>query len=419
MTMSPPAPAPLLGLEADRVAWPDGRLEPGVVWVDPRPGTIADVVRAGHGPAGTRPEDVPGRLVQLGDRTVAPGFVDVHVHGAAGCQVNGGSATSVAEALFSIARFHARHGTTSLVATTVSDSPGRLAASVSGAARAAREWRRDGARLLGCHLEGPFISPRRAGAQDPAAIRPPDRAELSRLLELGEGTVRIVTLAPELDGADALVADCVDAGVTVSLGHSDADFETARAAFGAGATHVAHLFDAMAPFHHRRPGLVAAALLEDRATLELVCDLHHVHPAAIALVARTAPGRIVLVTDATAATGMPPGTHRLGSLEVELVGTRVVLASDPSTLAGSVLTMDRAVRNAVLDAGLTLSDALRAASAVPAPLEASSRDAHPILRPGRLETGAPADLVVLDPDLAVVATIVAGTVVFERDGELA
>lgn len=412
MTATVAAGPGLLGLAADRIAWPDGELEPGVVWVDPRLGTIADVVRAGHGPAGTRPEDVPGRLVELGDRTIAPGFVDVHVHGGAGRQVNGGTPTEVAESVASIAAFHARHGTTSLLATTVSDSPARLAASVSGVALAAREAERGGARVLGCNLEGPFISPRRAGAHDRASIRPPDRAELSRLLTIGEGAVRIVTLAPELEGAAGLVAECVDAGVTASLGHSDADFDTARAAFGAGAAHVTHLFDAMAPFHHRQPGLVAAALLETGVTLELICDLEHVHPGAIALAVHSAPDRVVLVTDSTAAAGMPPGAHRLGGLEVVLDATRVVLASDPQTLAGSVLTMERAVRHVVESTGMSLARALRAASTLPAAL-APPGGGGTGPAPAILQAGAPADLVVLDPDLEVAATIVAGAVVFE------
>ncbi|HVC14296.1 MAG TPA: N-acetylglucosamine-6-phosphate deacetylase [Acidimicrobiales bacterium] len=409
----------LLGLGADRLAWPGQELEAGVVWVDPDLGTIVDVVRAGHGPAGTRPDDVPGRLVELGDRTIAPGFVDVHVHGGDGHQVNGASPTEVAESVAAIAAFHARHGTTALLATTVSDSPDRLRASVAGVARAARERRPGAARVLGCHLEGPFISPARAGAQDRARIRPPDAAELSALLEVGEGTLRVVTLAPELEGADLLVAECVAAGVTVALGHSDADVDTARAAFDAGATHVTHLFDAMAPFHHRSPGLVAAALLEPRATLELICDLHHVHPQAIALAARTAPGRLVLVTDASGAAGMPPGPQRLGEVDVEVDDTRVTLASDPSTLAGSVLTMERAVRNAVRAAGMALADALRAASAVPVAFAAPRETARPAGHRGGLEPGAPADLVVLDPALEVVATIVAGSVVYEREPLLA
>lgn len=419
MTPTVDAGAPLLGLAANRLAWPDGQLEAGVVWIDPAIGTIADVVRAGHGPAGTRPEDVPGRLVELGDRTIAPGFVDVHVHGGGGHQVNGDSPTRVAEEVAALAAFHARHGTTSLLATTVSDSPARLRASVAGVARAVRAGGGGGARVLGCHLEGPFISTARPGAHDPSLIRPPDRAELAELVELGAGTIRIVTLAPELEGASGLIDDLVDAGVTVSLGHSDADFDTARAAFDAGATHVAHLFDAMAPFHHRHPGLVAAALLERRATLELICDLHHVATGAVALCARTAPGRIALVTDSTDAAGMPPGTRLLGGLEVEADDTRVVLASDRATLAGSVLTMERAVRHLADAADIPLAEALRAASTIPSRLATTERGDGATARPGVLEPGAPADLVVLDADLEVVATIVGGSTVFQRDAVLA
>jgi len=227
--------------------------------------------------------------------------------------------------------------------------------------------------------------------------------------------VRIVTIAPEVQGAMGLVAPCLDAGVTVALGHSDADFYTARAAFDAGASHVTHLFNAMAPFHHRHPGLVGAALLEERITLELICDLHHAHPGAIALAARAAPGRTVLVTDATALAGMPPGRQRLGDIEVELVETRVVLATDRSTLAGSVLTMDRAVHHMVDTTGMSLADALRAASATPMLVAGTPGHAHGASRAGALEPGAPADLVALDPDLQVVATIVAGAVAFARD----
>lgn len=410
---------PLLGLGARRIARPDGSLDPGVVWIHPVTGTIIDVVRGEAGLAGRRPEDVPGRLVELGNRIVAPGFCDVHVHGAAGRQANGGSAAEVEGSLRAIAAFHVRHGTTSLLATTVSDSPERLLAAVAGAARVTERAGRGRARVLGSHLEGPFIAAARAGAQDPQYIRRPDRAELERLLEAGEGTVMLVTLAPELDGADGVIAACLEAGVVVALGHTDCDYDTARRTFDAGARHVTHLFDAMAPFHHRRPGLVAAALVDDRVTLELICDFHHVHAGAIALVAHHAPGRIALVTDATAATGLANGRHMLGDFEIVVEGTRVSLASDPGTLAGSVLTMDHAVRNVVTAAGMPLADALAAASTVPAGLACSKGGAQRQERAGTIAPGAPADLVVLDATLEVAATLVAGSVAFDPGGLLA
>lgn len=415
MSATPTPGAPLLGVAADHVVRPDGSSEPGTVWMDAETGTIVDVVRGVAGPVGARPEDVAGRLVALGERIVAPGFVDVHVHGGAGRQVNGDDATEVAESLAAIAGFHARHGTTSLVATTVSDSPARLAATVAGVVRATHATRAGGggARVVGCHLEGPFLAPARAGAHDPSWIRAPDRTELDRLLELGEGRVRLVTLAPELPGAARLVADCLDAGAAVALGHTDAGYETARHAFDLGATHVVHLFDAMAPFHHREPGLVTAALLEGSVTMELICDLHHVHRAAIELVLHVARGRTLLVSDATAAAGWPDGRHLLGTREVELRGTRVALASDPSTLAGSALTMDLAVRHAVRDAGVPLPDALAAATVVPAGVAGGAGGRGGLGGAGTVSPGAPADLVVLEPSLGVAATIVAGAVVFD------
>lgn len=409
------AGTPLLGVAADRVVRPDGTTEPGTVWIDTTAGTIVDVVRGRWGPVGAHPEDVEGRLLDLGDRIVAPGYVDVHVHGGAGQQVNGDDATAVAASLAEIARFHAAHGTTALMATTVSDAPARLAATVAGIVRAARAPRGDGhgARIVGCHLEGPFLSPVRAGAQDPAWIRNPDRAELQRLLEAGEGTVRIVTLAPELRGATELIADSLEAGATVALGHTDADFDTSRRAIDAGATHVVHMFDAMAPLDHRKPGLAAAALLDPTTTLEVIFDLHHVHHAALQLVMTIARGRTLLVTDATAAAGWPGGRHRLGLRDVEVRGTRVSLAADPSTLAGSALTMDTAVRNAVTDAGIPLPDALAAASAVPARVAGGAGSASEMPGAGNVTPGAPADLVVLEPSLEVAATIVAGKVAFD------
>jgi N-acetylglucosamine-6-phosphate deacetylase len=355
------------------------------------------------------------RRVELGDRIVAPGCVDVHVHGGAGCQVNGDSAVEVEGALAAMASFHAWNGTSSLLATTVSDSPERLAAAVAGVAQATARARATavptGARIIGSHLEGPFIAPTRAGAQDPSAIRPPDRAELNRLLELGAGTVRMVTLAPELPGADELIADCLDAGAVVALGHTEADFDTARRAFDAGATHVTHLFNCMPPLHHRLPGLITAALVDDRVTVELICDLHHVHPAVVEFVAQIALERLVLVTDAGPVAGTGPGRRRLGHMAVELTGSRVTLATDPTTLAGSALTMSAAVRNFSTAAKVPLAAARAAASATPASIVAGAASVPPGL--GRIEAGAPADLMVLDPALSPVATVVGGAVAFD------
>lgn len=423
------APPPrLVGIASSQLALPaspgdalgdgalgDGAFGAGILWIDRESGTVSSVERRGTRSGDSTLATPRSELIDLGDRLVVPGFVDVHVHGGGGSQVNAGSATEAEAAVAEIAAFHARHGTTALLATTVSDTPERLAATVEGIARAARATRGTddmhaarGARVLGCHLEGPFISPGRAGAQDPLAIRPPDREELRRLLELGEGTVRLVTLAPELPGAMALFDDCLEAGAAVALGHSDATFDVARAAFDAGATHVTHLFNAMAPFHQRSPGLIGAALQDERVTVELICDLHHVHPAVIATVARVAASRLVLVTDATGAAGSAPGRLVLGRVPVLVDGTRVSLEADSSTLAGSALVMAQALANVVNAAGLPLPVALECATAIPARLAWGTAR-----RAGRLVPGAPADFVVLESTLAVAATVVGGSVVFD------
>lgn len=409
--MSVPGETPgTLRITAGRVVLPGGRIAPATVRVDRHTGRITGVDADPFG-APRRERGDPRTSVDLGDRLLAPGFVDVHVHGAAGTQVNGRSPDDVAQAVADVAAFHASRGTTAMLATTVTDTRDRLAATVAGIAQAVRSPTPGGARVLGSHLEGPFIAAPRAGAQDLAHIRPPDRGELNRLLELGAGTVRLVTLAPELPEAEALIADCLEAGAAVALGHTDADYDTARRAFAAGATHVTHLWNAMAPLHHRRPGLVGAALGEDAVTVEVVCDLHHVHPAVVALVARAARGRMVLVTDAMAAAGAASGRYTLGAMAVDVEGTRAALAGDPATLAGSVLTMDGAVRNAAGPVGLPLEAALAAASSVPAAVPGGAADVT-----GAVAVGSPADVVVLEPTLSVVATLVGGVPAFDPAG---
>lgn len=420
--MSTPSRGPgRLGVAAARVSLPGGRIGAATVWVDRRSGCIGAVDATDTGPPSPAPGSVSGAapvtgavtgpVIDLGPRILAAGFVDVHVHGGAGAQVNGGSEDEVARSVAQMAAFHASHGTTALLATTVTDTPARLEATVTGVARAARDAGVRGARVLGSHLEGPFIAAGRAGAQDPSHIRLPDRRELNRLLELGEGTVRLVTLAPELPGADGLIADCLAAGAAVALGHTDADFDTAQRAFAAGATHVTHLWNAMAPLHHRRPGLVGAALANDAVTVELVCDLHHVHPAVVALTSALAPGRTVLVTDAIAAAGAAPGRYALGTVSVDVESDRAVLAGNAATLAGSVLTMDGAVRNATGPVGLEVDEALAAASSVPASVPGGVLEGL-----GALVAGAPADLVVLEPTLVVTATLVGGVPVWDPHG---
>jgi N-acetylglucosamine-6-phosphate deacetylase len=369
-------------LAAAAVFTPAARLAPG--WVHVRGDRV---VAVGSGP----PPDGP--LERLPDGAiVAPGFVDLHVHGGGGAQVG-----ADAEEIAAVARFHARHGTTALLATTVPAPESALAATVRAVADVAAAPPAGRARVLGAHLEGPFVSPERPGALEVRALRAPDRAELARLLAAGGGAVRAIVIAPELRGALDLIDAAVAEGLVVGLGHTDATYAEARAGIDRGARVATHLFNAMRPLHHREPGVVGAALSDERLTAELIADGVHVHPAALALAhaAKGASG-VALVTDAMQAAGLPDGDYALGEQTIAVTGGEARTAT--GALAGSTLTMDRAVRVCV-DAGIPLGDALRMASATPASVLGEA---------GVLAPGAPADLVVLDRGLNAIATMVAG-----------
>jgi N-acetylglucosamine-6-phosphate deacetylase len=255
--------------------------------------------------------------------------------------------------------------------------------------------------LLGCHLEGPFLNPERAGALDPRHMRPPDAALLDRLLDAGAGSVQTVVIAPELPGALDLVAATADEGVLVAIGHTDATYEQALAAFDRGARAATHLFNAMRPLDHREPGAAGAALAGARVTAEVIADGVHLHPATLRLAYDAkGPERLALITDATQAAGLPDGDHALGDRPITVSGGQARTAD--GALAGSTLTMDRAVRVSVELAGIPLADALTMASATPAALLGLGRVK------GRIAPGADADLVVLDGDCRAIGTLIAG-----------
>ncbi len=335
-------------------------------------------------------------VVELGGRWVIPGFIDVHVHGGGGAQCN----TGELDELETMARFHAAHGTTALLATTVAAPPVELAVALQTTALATAL--RGGAAVLGAHLEGPFLSRRRPGAMDPALFLEPTEGVVGRLLDAGAGCVRLMTLAPELPGALELIGALAGAGVVASVGHSDATYEQTRAAVQAGARAATHLFNAMRPFHHREPGVLGAVLDLPEVSCELICDGLHVQPAALRLAYR-AKGRagIRLVTDAMQAAGMPDGEYHLGTATVTVAGGRATIPGLGS-IAGSTLTMDAAVRNAVSLLGVSLEEAVTLASANPARLLGLEA------RKGAIAPGMDADLTVLDDRLMVCGTIVDG-----------
>lgn len=352
---------------------------------------------------------VPGAVVVDGDRIVdvdlstnvaddapyiSPGFVDLHVHGWGGHDAMGDAA-----ALDGMARALIRHGVTSFLPTAVTAPIDRLA----GFSAQVREWAPtapdDGAQPLGFNLEGPFLSPLRRGAHDAAFLRTPADVLVDDLARLSE-SCRVTTVAPELRGALELIAWLRQRGVSVSIGHSAATFEQARAGYAAGATSTTHLFNAMTGIDHRAPGVAAAALLTDEAFVELIADGVHVDPVLWPLITRLKRvDRLLLVSDAIALAGTGEGRGRIGTLEVEVTGDRVTLAGT-STLAGSVLSLDVAVRN-LAATGVSLPAAVAAASRNPlALLGVSDR--------GRIEVGQRADLVELDRDLRVQRVMRAG-----------
>jgi N-acetylglucosamine-6-phosphate deacetylase len=362
-------------LTAARVVTPEVVLEPG--WVEWSGERIADV---GAG--------LPARAADLSlpDATLVPGFVDMHSHGGGGASFG----ADHQDALTAVAA-HLAHGTTTMMASLVTAAPEDLQRWVKSLAELVADDV-----LAGIHLEGPWLSPHQCGAHALELLRAPHPDEVQRLLDAGDGAVRMVTLAPELDGGIDAVRRVVAGGAVAAVGHTDATYAETTAALAAGATTGTHLFNAMRPIHHREPGPALALVEHSGGYVELVADGIHLHPAVIRA-ATAGAARPVLVTDAMAAAGAPDGDYPLGDLAVTVSDGRAVLRGT-DVIAGSTLTMDAAVRFAVESAGLPLVAAVRAATATPADL---------LGRPdlGRLASGARADLVVLDGSLCPTAVL--------------
>lgn len=396
----------LTALAARRIFTPLEVIENGLVVVEDR--TIRAV---GSREALTVPPTA--RLVDFGDRILAPGFVDAHIHGAAGHDLM----EATPEALVAVARLLARHGTTCFLPTTLTAPEPVLMRAVEGLGRLLKSWGNFQASAgeplatpVGLHLEGPFLSADCRGAHPAASLREPSLALFQEFFQAAGGFLKVLTLAPELEGALELQARAIQQGVKVALGHSNATYEQAMKSIESGASHAVHVFNAMRPFAHREPGLLGAILTEDRLPGEVIADGIHVSAPALRLLLRAkGAGNILLVTDGVSATGMGPGTYRLGELEI-------VVGPDPRTgalacrnregkLAGSVLTQDLAIRNMVTFTGVSLCEAVRMASWHPARVLGLERK-------GWLRPGADADLIVLGPTGSIERVMVEGVATF-------
>ena len=384
-----PVPDDVRVLAGARIVTPDGVLSPG--WIR-LAGNLIDAVGPGDAKPGLPTADLHGQWV-------LPGFVDMHVHGGGGASFTAGSADDARRAV----EFHRGHGSTSIVASLVTAPLTELESRAAMLAGLAAEGV-----IAALHLEGPFLAAARCGAQDPRHMIAPDVAVLERLRAAAAGHLKVITIAPELPGATEVIKAAARAGLTVAVGHTDATAAVASAAVDAGATHATHLFNGMRPLHHREPGAAGALLDRDEVTCEVIADGVHLHDTIVRLAARAiGPGRLVLITDAMAAAGMPDGSYRLGSMRVDVAGGVARLADAmrhvpntgrPGAIAGSTATMATVFRGAVA-AGLPVADVAAAASTTPARVLGLDD------RIGALRAGRYADLVVLDEELRLRAVM--------------
>jgi N-acetylglucosamine-6-phosphate deacetylase len=375
-------------LSAARLITPEDELSPG--WVRIENGRIGDVGQGTPSPT----DDVQ----DLGDVTLAPGFIDLHVHGGGGHSLT----TENPREIEAYAAWAPSTGVTSFLATVVASDvdEGLRFARAIGEARPDR-----GANLLGVNLEGPFLNPERNGAIPRSWIVPPDQQTFGRLHDACTGSLRLMTIAPEIDGAAAVAEAALTGGVAISVGHTDATFAIASEAFRRGSRHVTHAFNAMRPFHHREPGPLGAALESEGVTVEVIADGVHVHPAAVRwLVSAFGPSRVAIVTDGTPLAGRGDGSFKIAGAEATVREGRSALAD--GTIAGSVATMDQLIRNIVNWGVCSLPDAIRMASAVPAKVAGFSE------RKAVIVTGYDADLVALGSDLRPTCSWVAGEPVY-------
>jgi len=401
----------MIAITATTLFTPLERIEQPLLLVED--GSIVEVTSRAN-----RETPTGSRLVDFPSGVLAPGFIDIHIHGGAGHDVM----EAGGDALPAMERLLARHGVSSYFPTTVTAPLEATLSALERLADAIESEKDDAAasdagargphstgpraRPLGIHLEGPFISHARRGVHPPENLLAPSLPAFDRFWQAARGHIRVLTIAPELPGAIEVIVDAVKRGVCVSLGHSDADLNAARAGVKAGARHATHTFNAMRPLDHRDPGILGEVLTDSRLSADMIADGIHLDPSVVQLFLK-AKGQdaAVLITDATAATGMPEGRYRLGSLEVEVKDGKCLSGGN---LAGSVLTMDRAVRNVMQFAQWDLQQAVRLATLNPARVVGLNGGRGQV---GFLTPGARADLVVLSAQGEVRNTIIRGTAI--------
>jgi N-acetylglucosamine-6-phosphate deacetylase len=363
---------------------------------------MEDGIISAVGPRSAVTVPANARTIDFGDAVLTPGMIDIHIHGGAGHDVMEGSGESLA----AIERLMVRHGVTSYCPTTVTAPMDETLKALAELAEAMERVANGGsfvpqrARPLGIHLEGPFLSHARRGVHPSIHLQPASTGIFNRLWDAAAGHVRVLTIAPELEGAPALIAEASRRGVRASIGHSNANLAQADAGIKAGARHATHTFNAMRRLDHRDPGVLGAVLTDRGITADIIADGVHVEPVVVDLFLRAkGVDGAVLITDGVSATGMPSGTYRLGSFEVEVRDGR---CESHGKLAGSVLTLDLAVRNVMAFAKMSFQDSIRLATLNPARVLGIDQSK------GVLQAGADADIVVFSPTGEVLRTIVGG-----------
>lgn len=336
------------------------------------------------------------------DGVVLPGFIDEHIHGAGGADAMDGTE----DALQTISEYVAKEGTTGFLATTMTQSPENIGKALKNVKTVREKGEYKGAEVLGVHLEGPFISPKHVGAQPLEYVAKPAPETFDKYNEISGGNIKIVTLAPEVEGGLDLVKHLAKIGVVASIGHTGAKFSDVEAAVAAGATNVTHTYNAQTPLHHREAGVVGAAMLIDELNCEMICDTIHVSVPAIKIFVKNKPhDKFTLITDAMRAKGMPDGLSELGGQQVFVKNGEARLSD--GTLAGSVLKMNVAVKNLVEKVGVSLTEAVDFASANPA------KNLGLYDERGSIEVGKRADFAVMDKDYNILCTVIGGKVVYK------